>query len=98
MALVALFCVQVACTWDDVKSLRQDMEKSINPSSIHFRLKLLQAAAQMQASIIFEYSRMLVLLDYFLTVFDPAVKIMVDHGEPCPFPSPKIHGYQHEYP
>lgn len=41
-------CVQVACTWDDVKSLRQDMERSLSSSAVHFRIKLLQAAAQMQ--------------------------------------------------
>ncbi|XP_034242737.1 ankyrin repeat and fibronectin type-III domain-containing protein 1 isoform X2 [Thrips palmi] len=43
--------MKVACTWDDVKSLRQDMEKSLNSSSIHFRMKLLQAAAQMQTAL-----------------------------------------------
>lgn len=40
--------MKVACTWDDVKSLRQDMEKSHSSSTNHFRIKLLQAAAQMQ--------------------------------------------------
>ncbi|XP_046608985.1 uncharacterized protein LOC124299719 isoform X4 [Neodiprion virginianus] len=43
--------MKVACTWDDVKSLRQDMEKSHSSSTIHFRIKLLQAAAQMQAAL-----------------------------------------------
>ncbi|XP_052128634.1 uncharacterized protein LOC113212360 isoform X1 [Frankliniella occidentalis] len=43
--------MKVACTWDDVKSLRQDMEKSLNSSSIHFLIKLLQAAAQMQTAL-----------------------------------------------
>ncbi|KAK3930258.1 Ankyrin repeat and fibronectin type-III domain-containing protein 1 [Frankliniella fusca] len=43
--------MKVACTWDDVKSLRQDMEKSLNSSSVHFRIKLLQAAAQMQTAL-----------------------------------------------
>ncbi|PSN43050.1 hypothetical protein C0J52_23158 [Blattella germanica] len=41
----------VACTWDDVKSLRQDMERSLSSSAVHFRIKLLQAAAQMQAAL-----------------------------------------------
>lgn len=40
--------MKVACTWDDVKTLRQDMEKSHSSSTNHFRIKLLQAAAQMQ--------------------------------------------------
>ncbi|XP_020294341.1 ankyrin repeat and fibronectin type-III domain-containing protein 1 isoform X3 [Pseudomyrmex gracilis] len=43
--------MKVACTWDDVKSLRQDMEKSYSSSTNHFRIKLLQAAAQMQAAL-----------------------------------------------
>ncbi|XP_031777819.1 uncharacterized protein LOC100123939 isoform X5 [Nasonia vitripennis] len=43
--------MKVACTWDDVKSLRQDMEKSHSSSTNHFRIKLLQAAAQMQAAL-----------------------------------------------
>ncbi|XP_076230084.1 ankyrin repeat and fibronectin type III domain containing protein wide awake isoform X6 [Nomia melanderi] len=41
--------MKVACTWEDVKTLRQDMEKSHNSSTNYFRIKLLQAAAQMQA-------------------------------------------------
>ncbi|XP_076625320.1 ankyrin repeat and fibronectin type III domain containing protein wide awake isoform X5 [Colletes latitarsis] len=43
--------MKVACTWDDVKTLRQDMEKSHSSSTNHFRIKLLQAAAQMQAPL-----------------------------------------------
>ncbi|XP_072760842.1 uncharacterized protein Wake isoform X3 [Anoplolepis gracilipes] len=43
--------MKVACTWDDVKSLRQDMEKTHSSSANHFRIKLLQAAAQMQAAL-----------------------------------------------
>ncbi|KAL1116244.1 hypothetical protein AAG570_005739 [Ranatra chinensis] len=43
--------LKVACTWDDVKWLRQDMEKSLSSSAIHFRIKLLQAAAQMQTAL-----------------------------------------------
>ncbi|XP_029672352.1 uncharacterized protein LOC115240991 isoform X2 [Formica exsecta] len=43
--------MKVACTWDDVKSLRQDMEKSHSSSTNHFRIRLLQAAAQMQAAL-----------------------------------------------
>ncbi len=44
--------LQIACTWEDVKSLRQDMDKSSNQSSMLFRSKLLQAAAQMQVRAI----------------------------------------------
>ncbi|XP_063981547.1 uncharacterized protein Wake isoform X2 [Diachasmimorpha longicaudata] len=43
--------MKVACTWDDVKTLKQDMEKSHSSSTNHFRLKLLQAAAQMQTAL-----------------------------------------------
>ncbi|XP_067208012.1 ankyrin repeat and fibronectin type-III domain-containing protein 1 isoform X9 [Linepithema humile] len=43
--------MKVAFTWDDVKSLRQDMEKSHSSSTNHFRIKMLQAAAQMQAAL-----------------------------------------------
>ncbi|XP_043785958.1 uncharacterized protein LOC122711335 isoform X1 [Apis laboriosa] len=43
--------MKVGCTWDDVKILRQDMEKSHSSSTNHFRIKLLQAAAQMQAAL-----------------------------------------------
>ncbi|XP_021938463.1 ankyrin repeat and fibronectin type-III domain-containing protein 1 isoform X2 [Zootermopsis nevadensis] len=43
--------MKVACTWDDVKSLRQDMERSLSSSAVHFRIKLLQAAAHMQAAL-----------------------------------------------
>ncbi|XP_017759356.1 PREDICTED: uncharacterized protein LOC108550201 isoform X1 [Eufriesea mexicana] len=43
--------MKVGCTWDDVKVLRQDMEKSHSSSTNHFRIKLLQAAAQMQAAL-----------------------------------------------
>ncbi|KAJ0177387.1 hypothetical protein K1T71_007396 [Dendrolimus kikuchii] len=42
--------MKVSCSWDDVKSLRSDMEKHTS-SSIHFRLKLLTAAAQMQSAL-----------------------------------------------
>ncbi|XP_073945576.1 ankyrin repeat and fibronectin type III domain containing protein wide awake [Choristoneura fumiferana] len=42
--------MKVSCAWDDVKSLRSDMEKHTS-SSIHFRLKLLTAAAQMQSAL-----------------------------------------------
>jgi hypothetical protein len=48
VSLCSLCGGQVACTWDDVKSLRQDMERSLSSSAVHFRIKLLQAAAQMQ--------------------------------------------------
>lgn len=43
-------CFQVACTWDDVKSLRTDMEKNAT-SAVHFRTKLLTAACQMQSAL-----------------------------------------------
>lgn len=41
---------QVATTWEDVKSLRQDMEQAGSASRLPFRIKLLQAAANMQVS------------------------------------------------
>ena len=40
--------MKIGCTWSDVKALRQDMERSLSSSSAHFRIKLLQAAAQHQ--------------------------------------------------
>ncbi|KAK2711680.1 hypothetical protein QYM36_012703, partial [Artemia franciscana] len=40
--------MKVGCTWSDVKYLRQAMEKSLSSSTIHFRIKLLQAVAQLQ--------------------------------------------------
>ncbi|KFM56979.1 Ankyrin repeat and fibronectin type-III domain-containing protein 1, partial [Stegodyphus mimosarum] len=43
--------MKVACTWEDVKILRQDMEKSHSSSNVHFRSKLLQAVEQMQAAL-----------------------------------------------
>lgn len=45
--------MKVACTWEDVKVLRQDMEKTNSNSTNHFRLKLLQAALQMQVNEIY---------------------------------------------
>lgn len=42
--------MKVACTWDDIKSLRADMEKNAS-SAAHFRLKLLSAALQMQSAL-----------------------------------------------
>ncbi|KAJ8923141.1 hypothetical protein NQ315_001695 [Exocentrus adspersus] len=42
--------MKVACTWDDIKLLRTDMEKNAS-SAIHFRTKLLSAALQMQSSL-----------------------------------------------
>ncbi|KAH7948672.1 hypothetical protein HPB49_000628 [Dermacentor silvarum] len=41
----------VACTWDDVKTLRLDMEKSHSSSNVHFRSKLLQTVEQMQSAL-----------------------------------------------
>lgn len=43
--------MKVACSWDDVKSLKQDMEKSQGSSTNHFRIKMLQAATQMQVHV-----------------------------------------------
>lgn len=43
--------MKVACTWDDTKLLRSDMEKNAS-SAIHFRTKLLSAALQMQVIFI----------------------------------------------
>jgi len=41
-------CLQVACTWEDVKSLRADMDRSTAEGKVHFRGKLLQAVATLQ--------------------------------------------------
>lgn len=50
--------MKVAATWDDVKSLRQDMERHLTSTTSHFRIKLLQAAQQMQVLIfILEFDR-----------------------------------------
>ncbi|XP_064477839.1 ankyrin repeat and fibronectin type-III domain-containing protein 1-like isoform X2 [Ornithodoros turicata] len=43
--------VKVGCTWEDVKTLRQDMEKSHSSSNVHFRSKLLLAVEQMQSAL-----------------------------------------------
>ncbi|ESO85784.1 hypothetical protein LOTGIDRAFT_235745 [Lottia gigantea] len=43
--------MKIACTWDDVKSLRQDMVKSSSAGTVHFRSKLLQAASYLQNSL-----------------------------------------------
>ncbi|KAF5288548.1 hypothetical protein FQR65_LT12001 [Abscondita terminalis] len=42
--------MKVACTWDDTKFLRSDMDKTTS-SAIHFRSKLLAAALQMQSAL-----------------------------------------------
>lgn len=42
--------MKVACTWDDTKLLRTDLEKH-SSSTVHFRTKLLSAALQMQSSL-----------------------------------------------
>lgn len=42
--------MKVSCAWDEVKSLRTDMEKHTS-SSLHFRLKLLNAIVQMQSAL-----------------------------------------------
>ncbi|RXG54385.1 Ankyrin repeat and fibronectin type-III domain-containing protein 1 [Armadillidium vulgare] len=41
--------MKVATTWEDVKSLRQDMEQAGSASHLPYRIKLLQAAANMQS-------------------------------------------------
>ena len=44
--------MKVACTWEDVKALRQDMDGGgASSSTILFRSKLLQAAAQLQSAL-----------------------------------------------
>ncbi|KAK2192023.1 hypothetical protein NP493_40g01041 [Ridgeia piscesae] len=43
--------MKVACTWDDVKSLRQDMAKNLSSSVVLFRSKLLQAVMQLQSAL-----------------------------------------------
>lgn len=39
---------QVACNWEDVKYLKQEMEKPANASTFHTRLKILNAIISMQ--------------------------------------------------
>ena len=46
-----IWLAQVGCTWSDVTTLRQDMERSLSSSNAHFRIKLLQAVAQLQVSL-----------------------------------------------
>ena len=46
-----LWLMKVATTWEDVKSLRQDMEQAGSASRLPFRIKLLQAAANMQSAL-----------------------------------------------
>ncbi|XP_046632316.1 uncharacterized protein LOC124311980 isoform X5 [Daphnia pulicaria] len=43
--------MKIGCTWSDVKTLRQDMERSSSSANAHFRIKLLQAAAQLQSAL-----------------------------------------------
>ncbi|XP_023034340.1 uncharacterized protein LOC6648100 isoform X2 [Drosophila willistoni] len=42
--------MKIACTWDDVKSLRTDMERNLT-SAVQFRTKLLSAVCQMQSAL-----------------------------------------------
>ncbi|XP_033167809.1 uncharacterized protein LOC117146000 isoform X2 [Drosophila mauritiana] len=42
--------MKVACTWEDVRSLRSDMERNLT-SAVHFRTKLLSAVCQMQSAL-----------------------------------------------
>lgn len=44
--------MKVACTWEDVKSLRQDMERSTAEGKVHFRGKLLQAISVLQVTML----------------------------------------------
>lgn len=43
--------MKIACTWEDVKSLKQDMDKLSNSSSVLFRSKLLNVVAQLQSAL-----------------------------------------------
>ncbi|XP_061182067.1 ankyrin repeat and fibronectin type-III domain-containing protein 1-like isoform X2 [Saccostrea echinata] len=43
--------MKISCTWDDVKSLRQDMEKNTSAGTMHFRYKLLQAVSVLQGAL-----------------------------------------------
>ncbi|XP_052266694.1 ankyrin repeat and fibronectin type-III domain-containing protein 1-like isoform X3 [Dreissena polymorpha] len=43
--------MKVACTWEDVRSLRQDMERSTAEGKVHFRGKLLQAVSVLQNAL-----------------------------------------------
>ncbi|XP_046408882.1 uncharacterized protein LOC124173423 [Ischnura elegans] len=43
--------MKVACTWDDVKSLKQDMDRCSGSTAVQFRNKLLQASGQMQTAL-----------------------------------------------
>ncbi|CAL1274010.1 unnamed protein product [Larinioides sclopetarius] len=43
--------MKVACTWEDAKVLRAEMEKTQSSSALHFRSKLLQAAEMMQSAL-----------------------------------------------
>ncbi|KAK3865593.1 hypothetical protein Pcinc_028804 [Petrolisthes cinctipes] len=43
--------LKIATTWEDVKSLRQDMDRAGSASNVPFRIKLLQAAANMQTTL-----------------------------------------------
>lgn len=47
------FCwlMKVACTWKDVKKLKQEIEKKSSSTSILFRCKLLQAADTLQGAL-----------------------------------------------
>ncbi|XP_014667903.1 PREDICTED: ankyrin repeat and fibronectin type-III domain-containing protein 1-like [Priapulus caudatus] len=43
--------MKVACTWEDVKQLRQDMDKGSHSTALHCRSKLLQAAMHLQTAV-----------------------------------------------
>ena len=46
--LILFARIQIACTWEDVKSLRQDMDKIPSANAFHLRSKLLNAASHLQ--------------------------------------------------
>ena len=55
MVNLLVLSLQVACTWDDIKSLRQDIDKSMSEGKVRFRGKLLQAISLMQVCILMSY-------------------------------------------
>ncbi len=44
---------KVACTWKDVKTLRQDMERLSTSPQIEFRSKVLSAVSTLQVGVMF---------------------------------------------
>ena len=54
LVLVSIVLLQVACTWKDVKKLKQEVEKNSATTSVLFRCKLLQAADALQVTLVAE--------------------------------------------